>query len=151
MTSSLVVLAVYMICREYSTIMECMDILPPVKHLTKVLLRDFNQRYDPGDEYGKVKYTNKLEVGYMKRYTGFHPYFFITSLLDPRTKGKLQATKKKKLYIMTKDDFEQLKADVINLMAARMQKNRRMAAEREKARSKADEDMKNNDKNDDGG
>ena len=148
-TSSLVVLAVHMIRRGYSTIMECVDTLAPVKHLCEVLLRDFNQRYEPGDEHGKVKYTSKPEVGYMKRHAGVHPYFFFAALLDPRTKCKLQGTKKKKAYNMTKDDFEQLKSDVVNLMVDRVQLNRRLAVEREKATKEAGENM-NNDKKDGG-
>ena len=46
----------------YSTIMENVSTLAPVKQITKVLLRDFEQRYEPGDEYGKVNYTSRPEV-----------------------------------------------------------------------------------------
>ena len=79
----------------------------------------------------------------MKRYTGVHPYFFYAALLDPRTKYKLQGTKKKKAYNITKDDFKQLKADVVNLMVDRVQINRRLVAEREKARKETDWNMNN--------
>ena len=58
--------------------MECADTLAPVKHLCEVLLRDYNQRYKPGDEYGKEKYTSKPEVGYMKSKTGVRILTFST-------------------------------------------------------------------------
>ena len=105
-TRSLIALAMYMIRKAYSTIMENENTVPPVKHLAEALFCDFNQRYELGDKFGKIKYTSKPEVGYMKSYIGVHPYVFITALLDPRIKGTIHGSKKKKACIMTKDYYE---------------------------------------------
>ena len=59
--------------------------MDPVKNLMAILLADFDQRCKPAGESGRVNYG----VGFRNRYTGVHPYFFVTSLLDPRIKALL--------------------------------------------------------------
>ena len=54
-------------------------------------------------------YTGQADIGFCNRYAGVHPYFFIESMVDPRTKGML--TK-----MMTKDQYTKLKSNVIEFM-----------------------------------
>jgi hypothetical protein len=107
-TASLVVLAVFQIRASYVKVAEDTNTLEPVRSLSKALLKDFDERFHPEDG-GKVKYTGQADIGFHNRYTGVHPYFFIASMVDPRTKGML--TK-----MMTKGQYTKLKSDVVEFM-----------------------------------
>ena len=54
-----------------------------VKRLTATLLADFDQRFHPADEHGKVMCIGRTDIGYRNRYTGVHPYLFVAAFLDP--------------------------------------------------------------------
>ena len=56
---------------------------PSVIDLTRILLDDFDSRYQPSSS-GKVTYFPEDVVGRMNRYLGLHQYFFFSSFLDPR-------------------------------------------------------------------
>jgi hypothetical protein len=71
-------------------------------------LKDFDERFHPEDG-GKVRYTGQADIGFRNLYTGVHPYFFIASLMDPRTKGMLRK-------MMTDNQYVQLKSDVLEFM-----------------------------------
>ena len=116
-TGSLVTLAIYRIRKVQHT-------LEPVKNLTATLLADFDQRYKPADESGKVNYTGKADVGFRNRYTGVHPYFFVASLLDPRIKALLSGEQEGVDYMMLSGQYDELKADVADHMIAQVHKNR---------------------------
>ena len=115
-TSSIVPLAVYRIRQSYMTVISAEETMAPVKTLTEILLQDFNERFIPADDSGKVRYTTEPEIGEGKRYTGVHPFCFYAALLDPRTKGWLRT-------IMTDDDYAKLKEDVVDLMVGIVKAN----------------------------
>ena len=123
-TGSLVALAVYRIRKAYVTVFNSEHTLEPVKNLTATLLADFDQRYKPADESGKVNYTGKADVGFRNRYTGVHPYFFVASLLDPRIKALLSGDQEGVDYMMLPEQYDELKADVVDHMIAQVHENR---------------------------
>jgi len=108
-TSSLVVAAVYRVRESYKVISGDEHALPVVKQLAKLLLADFNERYHPASDGESVMYLSKAEIGRGNRYITVHPYFFVASLLDPRTKNMLPS-------MMTDEDFEQLCKDLKSMM-----------------------------------
>ena len=109
-TSSLVVLAVYQIRASYMKTISDPQTSAPVKELSKKLLQDFDERYIPEDD-GKVRYTGRADIGHRNRYNGVHPYFFNATMIDPRTKNKLRG-------MMTEEQYEMLKRDLIEFMVA---------------------------------
>jgi hypothetical protein len=108
-TASLVVLAIHSICSNFKKTIADASTLLPVKKLTEKLLKDFDDQFVPEGPAGKVKYTGRADIGHRNRYNGVHPYYFIASLLDPRTKGMLPK-------LMSDDQFKLLKQDVIAFM-----------------------------------
>ena len=108
MTGSLAPLAVYQIRRAYKTVIEEEATRPEVKRLTKILLKDFDERFQPEDE-GKVKYNRVAEKGRGNRYFALHPYLFYAAFLDPRVKPRLD-------NIMTLQQYQELKNDIQDLM-----------------------------------
>lgn len=120
-TGSMVVFAVFQIRRAYVTVMEHDATLQPVKELTKILLKDWDSRYHPADEAGKVKYESEVSVGFRNRYTGVHPYYFIASYLDPRVKHMLYGEdddddEDEDEYFMTEEDYKKLRGDILKIM-----------------------------------
>lgn len=115
-TGSLAILAVYQIRRQYVDVLESDFTLGPVCELTKVLLKDFDERFVPADEEGHVRYTGRADIGKGNRYIYLHPYFMIASLLDPRVKGHLFGHDPERDYLMTESDYHLLKKDVIEFM-----------------------------------
>ena len=122
-TGSLVVLAIFRIRKAFVAVLESNLTDGAVKHLTSVLLDDFDERYIPADSSGKVAYTGKADVGFRNRYTTVNPYLMTASLLDPRVKGFLNGTDPNCEYVMTNEHFEELKADVVEHMIAQVHEN----------------------------
>ena len=114
-TSSLVVVAVYQIGVSYNKTILDPRTRAPVKQLCKKLLKDFNRRYIPEGD-GKIRYTGQADIGDRNRYNGVHPYYFIAALLDPRTKNKLRG-------MMTAEQHDLLKSNVIDFMVATRKEN----------------------------
>ena len=107
-TSSLVAFAVWQIRRSYVTMIEEEMTLEPVRHLAKVLLEDFDQRYHPEVD-GMVMYLRKATTGKGNRYVTAHHFLFFASFLDPRTKNRLK-------QIMTEVNYAELRARILDLM-----------------------------------
>ena len=122
-TGSLVCLAVYRIRAAYVAVYNSEHTEESVKSLTATLLADFDQRYHPADDSGKVTYTGAPNVGFRNRYTGVHPYLMVASVLDPRVKGLLHGDKSDLDYIMTESHFEDLLDDVVDHMIAQVHEN----------------------------
>ena len=110
-TGSLSTVAVYQVRQAFVDAIGCEDTEEPVKNLTQILLNDFDQRYHPA-EGGKVRYFREDVLGRGQRYIGLHQYFFFASFLDPRVLLIL-------VDIMTDEDFQQLKDDIIDQMVAK--------------------------------
>ena len=55
-----------------------------------------------------------------------HPYFPVASLLNPRTKGLLFGDNEDKEINMVEDDYQQLKADVLQHMVAHVKEDSEM-------------------------
>ena len=125
-TGSMVVFAVFQIRKAFVTVLECEATLEPVKELTQTLLDDFDTRYHPSDEEGKVKYESKARVGHRQRYITVHPYYFIASFLDPRVRGMLSGDDEDIDYFMSVNDYTKLKSDVLKLM---IEEKKKMVAE----------------------
>ncbi len=122
-TGSLVAVAVFQIRQGYVEVIECADTDPSIKSLDKVLLTDFDTRYAPGcSDTGKVKYHCKDTIGKYKRYIGIHQYFFVASYVDPRVAPLLSD-------MMTPDDYNMLKSDVIGFMVAKLKSNDKLVNE----------------------
>jgi hypothetical protein len=82
-TGSMVSVAVFQIRKSYLDVIACDHTDDAVKHLTGILLKDFDNRYATS-ECGRVKYFREDEIGRGNRYVGVHQYFFFASFLDPR-------------------------------------------------------------------
>ncbi len=104
-TGSLVCVAIYKIREAYVNIISSAEADPSVIDLTRILLDDFDSRYQPSSS-GKVTYFPEDVVGRMNRYVGLHQYFFFSSFLDPRTLPMLR-------IIITEEDYKRLKDDLI--------------------------------------
>jgi len=111
---SLVAVAVFQIRQGGVEMIECEDTDSSVKSLAKVLLTDFDKRYVPAcSDTGKLKYHREDTIGKYNRYIGIHQYFFAASLVDPRVSPLL-------IDMMTPDDYNMLKSDVIDFMIAKI-------------------------------
>ena len=99
-TGSLVPLAIFTIRKSFLQVIASDETVPNVRKLTKILLRDFDQRYHP-KAGGKLSYVSTATVGFGNRYTGIHHYFFKAAFLDPRTHKGLK-------NMMTSDDLKQV-------------------------------------------
>jgi hypothetical protein len=110
-TGSMVVVAVCQIRKSYMDVIECEHTNDAVVRLTRILLKDFNNRYVPS-EGGRVKYLRDDDIGRGNRYVGVHQYFFFASFFDPRVLPMLSD-------IITDDDFEMVKNDLIHLMVTK--------------------------------
>ena len=110
-TGSLSTVAVYQVRQAFEDAIGSEHTEEPVKNLTQILLDDFDQRYHPA-EGGKVRYFREDVLGRGQRYIGLHQYFFFASFLDPRVLQIL-------VDIMTNEDFQQLKDDIIDQMVAK--------------------------------
>lgn len=121
-TGSMVVFAVWRVRLEYMAVIGCEDTLEPVRKLTEILLKDFNQRYMPADVSGKVQYTSEVELGFMNRHVGVHPFYFVAAFLDPRMKGILHSnhgtSSNQQEFIMVDAEYEKLKSDVLAIMVS---------------------------------
>ena len=111
-TGSLSTVAVFQVRNSFVDVIGCEDTEEPVRELTKILLKDFDDRYHPA-EGGKVQYFREDVVGRGQRYIGLHQFFFFASFLDPRVLPILKED------IMTDEDFDQLKEDIIDEMVAK--------------------------------
>ena len=123
-TGSLVPLAIYRIRKAYVKVYQSAHTDIAVKDLTAILLADFDSRFLPANDDGKVTYTGKADVGFRNRYTALHPYLFVASFLDPRVKGLLHGNNDNFPYIMLPDQYEDLKRDVIDHMIALVYENK---------------------------
>ncbi len=90
----------------------------PVKSLADSLIKDFDKRYEPANDEGKVSYDKALPRGDRKRYKTLHPYVFYSAFLNPRTKANL------KKNIMTRDHHKELLKDIKSLMIEREERDR---------------------------
>jgi hypothetical protein len=81
-TGSLSTVAVYQVRKAFVDVIDCEDTEDPVRALSKILLKDFDERYHPA-ERGKVRYFREDVLGREQRYIGLHQYFFFASFLDP--------------------------------------------------------------------
>lgn len=97
-TGSLVPLAIASIRSSYITVIRSNATLPMVKQLTRILLKDFDQRYNPRPD-GKLRYSSKVQIGHGQCYTGIHHYFFKAAYLDPRVHPALKK-------LMTAEDLQ---------------------------------------------
>jgi hypothetical protein len=116
-TGSMVAVAVYQIRQSYVDVINSDDAMPGIVALSKLLLEDFDQRYVPADDTGKVKYHQTDELGKFNRYKGVHQYFMFASFLDPRVVPILSD-------ILTQTDFNLLKSDILELMASQAKVNK---------------------------
>lgn len=112
-TGSLSAVAVYQIRATYVDVIESELAEEPIRDLTRILLKDFDERYHPA-EGGKVKYFPEDTLGRGQRYVGLHQYFFFAAFLDPRVMPLL-----KEDDIMTGEDYKELKGDIIDQMVAK--------------------------------
>ena len=110
-TASLVPAAVFKIRKGYQAVIDNDETLDEVRALTKILLADFDKRYNPAFTIGRLAYSNVASVGFGNRYTTVHHNFFVAAFLDPRTKPPLKD-------IMTNQHFTQSKYDIVNMMEA---------------------------------
>jgi hypothetical protein len=116
-TGSLVAVAVFQIRQGYVEVIECDDTEPSIKSLAKVLLTNFDTQYAPAcSDTGKVKYHHKDTIRKYKRYIGIHQYFFVASFLDPQVAPLLGD-------MMTPDDYNMLKSNVIDFMVTKIKAN----------------------------
>jgi hypothetical protein len=106
-TGSMVTVAVFQIRKSYLDVIDCEHTSDAVSRLTRILLKDFDNRYAPSGG-GRVKYFREDEIGGGNRYVRVHQYFLFAPFLDPRVLPMLST-------IMTDEDFEMLKIDLINL------------------------------------
>eukprot|EP00956_Cyclotella_meneghiniana_P041903 scaffold244197_cov36-Cyclotella_meneghiniana.AAC.1 len=114
-TVSLSILAVHQVRAAYMGTIACEHAEPAVKELAKLLLKDFDARYEPADEAtGAVKYFRQDELGKYNRYKGLHQFVFFAGMLDPRVAPLLNND------IMTGDDYEMLKTDLVAAMVAQV-------------------------------
>ena len=97
-TGSLVPLAIASIISSYITVIRSNATLPMVKQLTRILLKDFDQRYNPRPD-GKLRYSSKVQIGHGQHYTGIHHYFFRAAYLDPHVHPALKK-------LMTAEDLQ---------------------------------------------
>jgi len=107
-TGSLVCVAIFKIREAYVDNIESTEADPSVVDLTRILLEDFDSRYQPSSG-GKVTYFSEDEIGRMNRYVGLHQYFFFSSFLDPRILPILNV-------IMSETDYKRFKHDLIQKM-----------------------------------
>jgi hypothetical protein len=115
-TGSLVAVVIFQIRQGYVEVIECDDTEPSI--LAKVLLTNFDTRYAPAcSDTGKVKYHRKDTIGKYKRYLGIHQCFIVASFLDPRVDPLLLGD------MMTPDDYNMLKPDVIDFMVTKIKAN----------------------------
>ena len=109
-TGSLVPVAVFQVRAAYVEAIECKHTHPFVKKLSRTLLKDFDDRYEPEDpNLGLIQYIREDELGRFNRYKGIHQYYFFAALLDPRVAPMLAE-------MMSGEDYDNLKKDVINAM-----------------------------------
>ena len=91
-----------------------------MKYLTEILPVDFNNRYEPAVNSGRVRYTGSPDLGFGNRYTGVHRYFFVASLLDLRTRDLLSSDDDYNNSMMMEHQHCLLKKDVVDLIFARV-------------------------------
>ena len=115
-TGSLVPMAVYRIRQSYISTLASKDVHQAVKDLTKILLADFNVRYETAGDGGQVGYSGDAVCGRYNRYTGAHPYFFVASFLDMRIRDRPYSENLAEESIMTEDGYMQLKEDILKIM-----------------------------------
>ncbi len=101
-TDSMVVVAVYQIRQSYADVLNSNDAMPGIVALPKLLVEDFDQRYIPADDTGKVKYCQTDDLRKFNQYKGVHQYIMFALFLDPRVVPILS-------NILTQDDFDHLK------------------------------------------
>jgi hypothetical protein len=101
-------------------VIECDDTEPSIKSLAKVLLTNFDTQYAPAcSDTGKVKYHQEDTIGKYNCYIGIHQYFFVAAFLDPRVAPLL-------CDMMTTDDYNMLKSDVIDFMVTKIKANAKL-------------------------
>ncbi len=83
-----------------------------VRALSKVLLDDLDSRFLPNAlDSSKLTFSWGARIGFRKRYTTVHHYFFVAAFLDPRVKTKLSS-------YMVPEDYDSLKDMILELMIA---------------------------------
>jgi hypothetical protein len=83
-----------------------------VRALSKVLLDDLDSRFLPNAiDSTKFTFSWGACIGFCKRYTTVHHYFFVAAFLDPRVKTKLSSD-------MVPADYNLLKDKILELMIA---------------------------------
>lgn len=108
----LVPLTVYNIRRQLNDIAKNQGTSDGVRALAKVLLSDFDARFTPNPlDDTKLSFSWGVVLGFRKRYTTVHHYFFAAAFLDPRAKTLLKT-------FMTAEDWNLLKTNIHNLMVA---------------------------------
>jgi hypothetical protein len=110
-SGSLVPLAVFNIRRQLNDIVEDEEVTTEgVRKLAKALLDDFDIRFRPNkDDNNLLTYSWGAVIGFRKRYTTVHHYYFAAAFLDPRAKTLLKT-------FMTSNDWDSLKAKIFDLM-----------------------------------
>ncbi|KAL3761407.1 hypothetical protein ACHAWU_007366 [Discostella pseudostelligera] len=110
-SGSLVPLAVFNIRRQLNDIVEDEEgTMDGVRKLAKALLDNFDIRYTPNkDDKNLLTFSWGAVVGFRKRYTTVHHYYFAAAFLDPRAKTLLKT-------FMTPVDWDLLKERIFDLM-----------------------------------
>ncbi len=110
-SGSLVPLAVFNIRRQLNDIIDDEEgKTDGVRKLAKALLDDFDVRFTPNkDDNNLLTFSWGAVVGFRKRYTTVHHYYFAAAFLDPRAKTLLKT-------FMTSVDWNSLKARIYDLM-----------------------------------
>ena len=117
-TGSMVPCAAFNIRRTLNDIIENPETNSGVSKLSKVLLDDLDTRFKPNtDDPSKLSFSWGACIGFRKRYTTVHHYFFVAAFLDPRVKSDLS-------IFMTNDDYKALQGHVLRLMVEEAQRQK---------------------------
>ena len=109
-TGSMVPSAAFHIRRTLNEIIDDPETLIGVSKLSKALLHDLDTRFKPNThDSSKLSFSWGACIGFRKRYTTVHHYFFVAAFLDPRVKTDLST-------FMTEDDYKSLQGHVLRLM-----------------------------------
>jgi len=102
--------AAFHIRRTLNEIIDDPETLIGVSKLSKALLHDLDTRFKPNThDSSKLSFSWGACIGFRKRYTTVHHYFFVAAFLDPRVKTDLST-------FMTEDDYKSLQGHVLRLM-----------------------------------
>ena len=117
-TGLMVPSAAYNIRRTLRDIIDDPETHTGVSKLSQALLDDFDTRFKPNtNDSSKLSFSWGACIGFRKRYTTVHHYFFVATFLDPCVKTDLST-------FMTKEDYEALRGHILRLMVEEAQQQK---------------------------